>query len=263
MDSDENEDELYFDLVQRLPVATFDNYDPDTLPENGADYLRRVQLESEKEPKIKVAENYHFNYTNSFNSNLDEFLEDDFIKLSPKYIITENIVPLIIESFEKLRKNINEFRNKNNDKKCQPIKLTKKRWREYCFNESEHNSERKNIYKTKVPKIGLIAELSEKELLKLLSFHCEWLNEDGDSLIVERCLWIYSLLAALNTIQLADTYSLLRQLSRQCSQIRYRIQSVLGNDISDDECSMKKISSLSLIIVLIGHYFKQKDLLDF
>lgn len=261
MDSD---DELYIDLVQRLPVATFDDYDPNTLPENGADYLRRVQLESAKEPKIKVAENYDFNSTNSYNSNMADFLENDFIKLSLEYIIPEDIVPSLIESFEKLRQNINEFRIKNKNKiNNHLIKLSKKIWREYCLDESESNSDQNNIYKTKVPKIGLIAGLTENEILKLLSFHCEWLVEDGDLLIVERCLWIYSLLAGLNCIQIADTYSLLRQLSRQCSQIRYRIQSAMGKNISDDQCSMNKISSLSLIIILIGHYFKQKDLLDF
>nr|XP_046909946.1 gem-associated protein 2-like [Dermatophagoides farinae] len=287
-DSDKlNDDDALMNLVPRLPVATFDSYDPSIPPENGADYLRRVQLESQQEPSIKVAEQILIRKPKCYDYHVKSIEEKEFIRSLPAFEIHEqSIVPSLIESFLTLRQHIDDLRTKCSDTR-KLIQHTRKWWREYCFsheNKSNHMGYKpENSYHTNLPRLSLLARISQKEVCRLLYYHYEWLREDGhEKFTIERGLWLYSLLAALDSIQPDDTYCLLRQITRLCSRMRNEFQIYLYDNISgkdgddvritvtvghianDNQCSVvfQKLASLNLIILLVGYYFNQKDLLD-
>ncbi|KAG8126294.1 hypothetical protein E2320_021474 [Naja naja] len=64
--------------------------------------------------------------------------------------------------------------------------------------------------------------------------------------------WLYALLACLEKPLLPEAHSLIRQLARQCSEVR-----VLEENKNDE-----KVSALNLLICLVGRYFDQYDLAD-
>ncbi|OTF77665.1 hypothetical protein BLA29_014115, partial [Euroglyphus maynei] len=75
------------------------------------------------------------------------------------------------------------------------------------------NYKSENVYHTNLPRSSLLARISQKEVCRLLRYHYEWLLEDGhEQFTIERGLWLYSLLAALDSIQPDETYCLLRQI---------------------------------------------------
>lgn len=287
-DDDKLDDyDALLNLVPRLPVATFDSYDPNIPPENGADYLRRVQLEAQQEPNIKVAEQFFVRKPKCYDYHVESIKENEFIRSLPAFEIHEQlIIPSVIESFLTLRQHIDDLRKKYADDN-KLIKRTRKWWREYCFNYNNQSNDLKykpeNNYQTNIPRLSLLARISQKEICRLLCYHYQWLLEDDhDQYTIERGLWFYSLLAALDSIQPDDTYCLLRKITRLCSRIRnefqiYLEENVKGNDdddakmaaavdhiVDDDKCSIlfQKLASLNLIILLVGYYFNQKDLLD-
>ncbi|OTF69922.1 hypothetical protein BLA29_014839, partial [Euroglyphus maynei] len=96
---DEDDDKLddydaALNLIPRLPVATFDSYDPNIPPENGADYLRRVQLEAQQEPNIKVAEQFFVRKPKSYDYHVNSIEENEFVRSPPAFEIDEkSIVP--------------------------------------------------------------------------------------------------------------------------------------------------------------------------
>ncbi|KAF7493142.1 hypothetical protein SSS_07846 [Sarcoptes scabiei] len=277
--SDEEDDDEFisFNIVQRLPVADFDHYDPKIPPVDGADFLRRVQLESEQLPKIKVAgpeSISKFIVDNRIQKTLFNDNNDEFIRSVPIFSIDETIIlPKLIRQFEIFKKFIEKSKKsiKNelkNDFKIDPN--DKDQIEEYCFKKNIEDN--RNHYST------LINQLEQEEICRLTQYQYEWLCNDTNQRedLLERCRWIFMLLGAMDPIQSDHIIDLLRKISRQCSRIRNRVEIELSNlflietnrsdskDVFDDrklrEFHHNVLSSLNLIILLIAHYFLQKDL---
>lgn len=260
MDSNDDDDDYGMTMTRKLPVSTFTEYDPNTPPQSGADYLRRVQLEAIQQPKIKVADNLEFLKNIPAESNLvDEKVDDDlFYKSLPDFKIPKETVEQLIERFKDLRGFIDNINLKMQEKK--PFRRAKRWWKEHCLTKPEDlqfiNYELKNVYSTNIPRISILSQLEQNQIYKLLRYHLEWI-QNVEKFTVGNGLWIYALLASLYSILPGDIYSLLRDISRQCSRIRHHLELNINH-----KDSYQLLSSLNIIIMLIGHYFGQKDLLD-
>lgn len=243
-DEDEERDEDY-GMTQRpaLPVSSFDEYDESLPPESGADYLRRVQLELMNEPEIKVADKLRLPNTTSASTAFDGMDDETFIKAPADQQIPKEAIAELLENFRHLRHHIEQIQQRYPDRIL--CKLTNSKLKRYCYRVSDDVS---RPAKEKV--LCLVARLGCANLIRLLRCQQEWIHDHGyhDA----NALWIYAILAAIDVIQPGDVFSTLRQLSRTCSQIRHRMQ----NHRPD------LLPSLNLIVLIIGHFFGQKDLLD-
>lgn len=258
INDDDEEYEMF--MARKLPVSTFTEFDPNLPPQSGADYLRRVQLEAMKEPDIKVADDLNFLKDIPAVIEHREIDDNEFIFSLPEFKISDETIDQVVELFENLRTYIEEIREKH--KPESQLNRTKRWWKEYCLNKSEEckvnlpNYECRNEYSTNLPRIAVISQLDQAEICRLLRYHLEWIEEGEYA--NENGIWIYSLLAGLDTVQSGDTYSLLRQISRRCSHIRHELELKSNQEVG----SFQILSSLNVIIALIGKVFGQKDLLD-
>ncbi|KAI2807071.1 gem (nuclear organelle) associated protein 2 [Blomia tropicalis] len=278
-ESEQYSDEEFDDSIKAvLPVADFDQYDPAIPPQSGSEYLRRVQLEAKREPKIKIATNLDkiFKHTISLSNELEYELDDeppeDFIIVEPEYRLSPETISIVIQSFISVRNKLEQLKQTFGNGYTSEQNNTnhsKGWWKEYCLNscnklklksslQESYNPEL--VYETNVPQLTELAQLDQPLVGQLLSFHYEWIIEE--QFTIGNGLWIYSLLAALDNTQTGEMYNTIRQISRRCSNIRYK----LINEFDDQKTihhseTLQKISSLNLIITLIGQFFGQKDLI--
>ena len=101
------------------------------------------------------------------------------------------------------------------------------------------------------PLLSYLCDMSADEVIRVLSYHNQWLQHFGFTQHNGR--WIYSLLVSLEKPLPSEVYSILRDLSRVCSQCRHKIES---------KSDSKTLIALNLIICLIGRYFDQNDMCD-
>ncbi|ORE04486.1 hypothetical protein BCV72DRAFT_243578 [Rhizopus microsporus var. microsporus] len=90
--------------------------------------------------------------------------------------------------------------------------------------------------------INIPSSLSQHSILKLLSYHVEWLDEDK---FEQQCLFIFSLLVYLDPVLTSQNVSILRDVSRKCIELR----SIVENK-----------APLNIIISIIAEIFGQGDL---
>ena len=93
--------------------------------------------------------------------------------------------------------------------------------------------------------------MTQDEVIRVLSYHQKWIKQLGFTADMGR--WIYALLVALDKPLPSEVYSVLRDLSRVCSECRHKM------DIKTDT---KTVNAINLIICLIGRYFEQNDMCD-
>lgn len=276
-------DDEGFELMRRpvLPVDDFTEYDPTVPPQTGAEYLRRVQLEAKKEPKIKVAPNLREirsrtlavgSVTQMLTS--EELDCDEFIPSKPKFRLSQSAIIQVITNFNCLRGEVEQRRADHGEQKID-MRRPKKWWRNYCLVRKDEGGATKATtskssyqpmlpYSINLPRLSLLAQLNYSTILLLLKYFCQWIEEE---FTVGHGLWIYSLMATLDTdVQTGGVYNLLREIARLCSRIRHRIEVNLDDEKKGDGLQtaeeLQKISSLSTIILIVGHCFGQKDLLD-
>ena len=272
---DDDDDDQSSDMVMKtvLPVANFDDYDPNIPPQSGAEYLRRVQLEAQREPNIKVASNLNIILNStlpySLNNLMEDFDNDEFIPSKPKFSISQKTVSQVIDHFTITRQRLNELRDKSKEQ-FSHLRRSESWWKEFCLEKSKHSitTNEEDLSQTRhnlnSPRLSLMNQLSQNQIYLLLKYQSEWILEEYTP---NNGLWIYSLLASLDTTQTGEVYSLLRVISRLCSRIRHKLvtnfeKQQFINDDKDSKSYSQKITSLILIIAIIGHFFGQKDLID-
>lgn len=138
------------------------------------------------------------------------------------------------------------------------------------------------------PQVSFLAELEQTEVINVLRFCRSWLRHEGYR--PRLGLWLHSLLALLDPIQTSDVYHELRLLFTRCNQVRIQClveasgfkskmmkhngrlecrTKAIGGGI-DGQCKVcgrlieirKQHSTLCLVMVIIVHFFGQKDLID-
>ena len=142
------------------------------------------------------------------------------------------------------------------------------------------------------PQISFLCELDQAEVIKVLRFFQIWLRRDGYR--PQLGLWLYGLLSLLDLVQTGHVYHELRVLFLSCNQARMRTlldisslkterdsnsgkliastcESVkssgpnfTGNCVTCERMRhfRKQYSTLCLIMLVIGHFFGQRDLLS-
>lgn len=260
-----------------LPVSSFDTYDASVPPGSGPDYLRRVQLEAAQCERIAVCRKKPDESTNVYLPEIDQSIVTSRFYPSHEKIPVEEQRKLISQ-FSNLRQEIDRRRKRlsEEDVKRMRQKFPGSReffyWRKYCLNIDAYSSEsvssseddegmeivtqyRKST-RQKAPATGsepslkLLLSLNQKEMIQLLRLHVKWIKSYG---VTDRsCQWIYSILSCVEKPLQAESYSVLRQVSRILSACRKDLSQ------TDDE----KRNSITLIICIIGRYFNQSDLVD-
>ncbi|KAH0620522.1 hypothetical protein JD844_021056 [Phrynosoma platyrhinos] len=100
------------------------------------------------------------------------------------------------------------------------------------------------------PLLSIVSRMNQATVTAVLEYLTNWLA--AKEFTTELGRWLYALLACLEKPLLPEAHSLIRQLARQCSEVR-----VLEENKNDE-----KVSALNLIICLVGRYFDQHDLAD-
>jgi len=101
------------------------------------------------------------------------------------------------------------------------------------------------------PSLSLLLSMSERQVNQLFEYLIECFLEEGYCKAL--CQWLYAVLAVLQKPLLPDLCSAMRDLAKQCRQLRSTL-------CPDSQKEM--ISELSLFIVIASVYFEQKDLSD-
>ncbi|KFM59244.1 Gem-associated protein 2, partial [Stegodyphus mimosarum] len=255
-----------FDLRQ-LPRSVNINSDP----MDGLDYLYRVRLEAAKYPKVAVSDidTTHFAHLQNFkveNSN-------GFIIAKPGFAPDHKLQKAQLDLFLHHRRRILENRallKKKFPRGVFPKSHEKEEWYTYCLglekldedtdavvvpeiSACEPTAENEEFHLNligKPPLLSIVTHLSQRVVIKLLSYQKDWLEEG--MFTHDNGVWIFALLACLEKPLYPDTHSLLRSISRLCSSLRAEIQ--------DPDSTILK--SLNIIIAIIANCFDQKDMSD-
>ena len=99
------------------------------------------------------------------------------------------------------------------------------------------------------PMLRILLRMEPKQVQSNLAYQVEWLKTYGFS--NNQGKWIYALMVCLEKPLYPSVISNLRDLSRQCAQLR-----TLAKPGSSE------MNGLNLIICIVGKYFDQADLLD-
>ncbi|GFS54511.1 gem-associated protein 2 [Nephila pilipes] len=267
MDADEGM-KIAFD-VGEIPA----NFDYDAPPTTGIEYLHRVKLEKRKCPRVVVSNIDKTKYLSRQTVTIEE--HNGFIYAPPGYEPDPDWKEEQLELFSNNKAYMSGNRAHLREKFAQKIvpKIHKyEEWSLYCLGSdkhrllcNKHDSESSNamaaeeskksrfeniVCEPNPPLLSVMLYLSQRKIIKLLSYHINWLEGLGFSHTQGE--WLYALLVALEKPLEPDTCSLLRNLSRICSQLRCNINS------SDHEF----VKPLNLILSIISEYFDQIDMSD-
>lgn len=254
-----------FDLGE-LP----ENIDLDAPPVTGFDYLYRVRLETKKCPKVVVS---NMDTTQFICQQTVKFdLCNGFIRASPGFEPDKKWQEEQLNHFTQTRDQLffNRDTLKTKFRKKDFPKLNKKvEWCVYCLGKEKYEQtygakyenfedesgapkRKKSRITTEknLPLLSIILYLSQNHVIKLITYHVEWLEKAKFS--HDQGKWLYALLLCLETPLDPDTCALLRSLARVCSSLR--------SDLSDaDDEALKPLNS---IITIVSEYFDQIDMSD-
>ncbi|CAF1002482.1 unnamed protein product [Brachionus calyciflorus] len=239
------------DLIpQALPVAKLpENFDFNTAPITGEDYLSRVRIEATKDSIViarnidleKFEKNRTFQY---FQSDVNQEERKEF-KASREWQCEKSAE--FSQLRDKVRKEKDNFlRNNPVDKKKLYLSSlkSKKDWYTFCYGKkakkTESTTETEVVEHGHDPCLSLLYRMDQNSVVNLFDYHVEWIVSYG-----------YSKKMAKKPL-LPETHSSLRDLARECIKIRSQIM-----DPNDE-----KLTELNLFISLIGCYFEQRDLVD-
>lgn len=236
--SDESEGDCGDELTVALPIEVSQIHADFTgPPRNGHEYLLQVQHERRCFPKVAVAPRSSFqNKTKAVPMiKPDNQTSETFIRSS--VIIPDDVQKSVIETFIDVRRRV----------ELRAIEVSEY-WesKDICLPKAFVPNDLFNMC-LEEPRIGELVHYDQSDVHKLLKKIVSLMNFTKDFY----GLWLYAFLALLKEPIERDIYSTLRDISRFCSQVRK----------SEHPPSDQWISS-SLIILLIGKHFGQRDLLD-
>jgi survival of motor neuron protein-interacting protein 1 len=238
-------------------------------PTTGEDYLKMVRREAKNYPEIVISNinprEFDKNQSRWYFQNLPKILKAP-PGFEPKIIWQKKF----LKYFEKLQKKLEyliSIKNKNIEFNKLNVKLPSikdsKKWKYFCFGTSKKLTEEKNSEQNNQPLLKIILNLKEIDIITLIDYQIQWLNELVDSILKEilknenfliiiptnRWLWLFALFSRLHKPLNADTASSLRQLLRLCCNIRYRMKNPLD----------PQLAAINIIIIIIAKYFGQQE----
>ncbi|XP_015793312.1 gem-associated protein 2 [Tetranychus urticae] len=253
-----------------LPVSNITNFDPSVPPSSGEEYLKRVQLEAKSYPDVTIAKSLkhpksgHSNYSKSYGLLATE----RFIKAEPEICQSQVWADDTIRCFKSIRDKVAEARESfSNGLHLKDVEKTPhfrdlQLWRKIILGNAEESEEKncesdseiKVVYKTnggKGPLLSTILQFPQVAVIDFLETLTCWVKKYG--WCHQLAVWIYSLLACLDIPLHSETVSVIRELSRACSIIRAKHKQIEDKSL---------VTSLNLIICIIGLFFGQLDITD-
>ncbi|GIY71664.1 gem-associated protein 2 [Caerostris darwini] len=246
------------------------NFDLDSPPLTGLDYLYRVQIESKTCPKVVVSNIDKTKYLDRRTVRVD--VCNGFIAARPGFEPDSEWQDEHLETFRDYKLKIWENREQLKEKfpkRYFPPIHKKDDWCFYCLGAEKYKlvkeDESESSRDTEVelspkrarfsnspnePLLSIMLHLNQRRIITLLTYHVDWLEITGFSDLQGK--WVYALLVRMETPLDPDACDLLRRLARLCSKLRYELST------SDDEF----LKPLNLILSIVAHYFDQKDMSD-
>jgi hypothetical protein len=224
-------------MDQALPVG---DKLPSGIPLTGEEYLAIVRAEAREIPDVMVWENPCPDTLTETCSLLPSAC--DYFGSQNKHDIHSSLHPskgwiaARIADFKRLRALISSSKAVTVPKRIAD-------WRKFMYEQHE------------VPRLPVLKTLTQSKTLKLLEMHIEWIeNRKLFGRVMTQ--WIYGLLLNLDTLLEAGDQSMLRELMKTVRAKRM-------DYIKDHRVLNQPIFvGLTLVIVIIGTEFGQRDLLD-
>ncbi|OXB66810.1 hypothetical protein ASZ78_003512 [Callipepla squamata] len=219
-------------MPRLLPVEDCDlpdDFDPTVPPRTPQEYLRRVQIEAARCPDVVVAQIDPKKLRKKQTVN---------IAISGCQPAPEGYSPTLewqqqqVANFSSVRQSLNKHRNhwrsQDLDSNVNMPKLEDEEgWKKFCLGErvyseidAEPDDENVGIDYIKVgfpPLLSIVSRMNQGR-------------------------WFYALLACLEKPLLPEAHSLIRQLARQCSEVR----------VLEENKSEEQVSALNLLICLVS-----------
>ncbi|XP_042309349.1 gem-associated protein 2 isoform X1 [Sceloporus undulatus] len=253
-------------MPRLLPVGDCDlaeDFDPTVPPRTPQEYLKRVQIEAAKCPDVVVAQIDPKKLKKKQTVN---------ISLSGCQPAPVGFSPTLkwqreqVAHFSAIRQNVNKHRSHWKSQQLDsnvaiPRPDDEEGWKKFCLGEKLYletavqvpSDDSEGIDYVQIgfpPFLSIVSRMNQATVTAVLEYLTNWLA--AKEFTTELGRWLYALLACLEKPLLPEAHSLIRQLARQCSEVR-----VLEENKNDE-----KVSALNLIICLVGRYFDQHDLAD-
>ncbi|KAK8797317.1 hypothetical protein WA158_004525 [Blastocystis sp. Blastoise] len=98
----------------------------------------------------------------------------------------------------------------------------------------------------RVPTLTMMYNIDQIRLEKLLTFQIEWLTIGNEEFTMDRCIWLYAILARIEEPFSSDIYGNIRSLYKYCVQKR--------NEMIENSPTLPHIN---LLLYITSLYFKQ------
>lgn len=199
--------------------------------------------------------------------SVHQFLLERFIKADKEICPTLAWADDTLRNFKRVRDKVNEARSLSSNPLCDsdihkvPHVRNTAAWKKIILGETDETvsdepiSEVKGIvYSTKGgkgPLLSVIVQFPQGAIIDFIELITSWVKQLG--WCHQAAVWTYSLLACLELPVVGDVVAVLRDLSRTCSSIRSKHKNIENKSL---------ITSLNLIICIIGQFFGQLDICD-
>ncbi|CAH0554345.1 unnamed protein product [Brassicogethes aeneus] len=234
-ESDSSEDEKCNGLMKKaLDVELPDNFDPNSVPQTGEEYLHHVIYERSKCKAWVTAkvDSDKFKHKQTFKINVDE-------NVVPK--INKDLLPTKEWQTKKIR-DFTEFRTFIESQIESEGDIT-------CFNE-ETFTERVLNEKPTFSELIQYAQYSKVRMIQIISRIFDNLNNELNSNLGS---WIYGILTLLEEPLSPSTCHTLREFAKKCALVRSKLPT---------DASKELFVPFNVYICIISRYFNQLDLAD-
>ncbi|XP_018575992.1 gem-associated protein 2 [Anoplophora glabripennis] len=234
-ESDTSEEECEGLLKKALQVEFPENFNPNSVPQNGQEYLHHVIYERRRCRKLVTA-NID---TDRFKSKQTIHIAlDNSKKEAPKYCI-----PSEEWQIEKLN-DFSEFRQYVHSKILE--EPTETNFDELGFIER---------IKGETPVFSEITKYSQSSKIRMLQIITKYLDnlEPGESIYGNMGTWVYAILTLLEKPLSPSYCHTIREFAKRCSVVRFNLSETVEESA---------YTPLNLYICLIAKYFNQLDLAD-
>nr|XP_060614917.1 gem-associated protein 2 isoform X1 [Anolis sagrei ordinatus] len=253
-------------MPRLLPVGDCDlteDFDPTVPPRTPQEYLKRVQIEAANCPDVVVAQIDPKKLKKKQTVNISlSGCQPAPVGYSPTLKWQQQQVA----HFSTIRQNVNKHRDHWKAQQLDsnvaiPRSEDEEAWKKFCLGEKLYfekavqvsSDDNEGIDYVQIgfpPLLSIVSRMNQATVTSVLEYLTNWLGKKEFTPELGR--WLYALLACLEKPLLPEAHSLIRQLARQCSEVR-----ALEENKNDE-----KVSALNLIICLVGRYFDQHDLAD-
>ncbi|XP_030753648.1 gem-associated protein 2 [Sitophilus oryzae] len=217
-----------------LDVCIPENFDPNSIPQTGEEYLQHVIYERTKKCKKWVTAKADFT---KFTKNQTVHINKDVAtsKALDKFYPTKDWQDNALKDFIQLRNFV------NNSKTALPLR---DRFRTEDLLRKIHEA---------APKFSEITQYSQAAKVQLLQDITNTLKQDRTFINNNVGSWIYAILVLLEKPLTPDCCFKLREFTKICADIRAGLSDSVNEEVA---------APLNLYICIIARYFNQLDLAD-